>query len=94
MDAADSLAALLAVPLPDDADSRRPVRMQWPAREGGAVPDGVSVSRHAMLTDERNWVSGLHGGGRPVVEGTASPGEFGGGDSSAGLGMTRRLGSE
>ena len=75
VDAADSLAALLAVPLPDDADSRRPVRMQWPAREGGAEPDGVSVSRHAMLTDERNWVSGLHGGGRPVVEGTAAPGD-------------------
>ena len=90
VDAADSLAALLAVPLPDGADGRRRVRMQWPAREGAAVPDGVSVSREMMLTDERNWVSGLHGGGRPVVEGTAAPGEFGGGDSSAGLGMTRR----
>ena len=94
VDAPDALAALLAVPLPDDADGRRRVRMQWPAREGAAVPDGVSVSREMMLTDERNWVSGLHGGGRPVVEGTAAPGEFGGGDSSAGLGMTRRLGSE
>ena len=94
VDAPDALAALLAVPLPDDADGRRTVRMQWPAREGGAVPDGVSVSREMMLTDERNWVSGLHGGGRRVVEGTAAPGEFGGGDSSAGLGMTRSLGSE
>ena len=31
----------------------------------------VRLSRRAMLTDERNWVSGLHGGGRPVCEGTA-----------------------
>ena len=91
VDAPDALAALLAVPLPDDADGRRTVRMQWPAREGGdRPPEGVTVSREMMLTDERNWVSGLHGGGRRVVEGTAPPGAFGGGDSSAGLGMTRR----
>ena len=92
VDAPNALAALLAIPLPDGADGQRRVRMQWPAREGAAVPDGVSVSREMMLTDERNWVSGLHGGGRRVVEGTAPPGAFGGGDSSAGLGMTRREG--
>ena len=75
-DASDALAALLAVPLPDDADTTRPVRMQWPGR-GVVVPDVVSERRRAMLTDQRNWVSGLHGGGRPVVEGTAPPSEFG-----------------
>ena len=91
VDAPDALAALLAVPLADGAGGARAVRMQWPAREGGdRPPEGVTVSREMMLTDERNWVSGLHGGGRRVVEGTAPPGEFGGGDSSAGLGMTRR----
>ena len=91
VEASDALAALLAVPLPDDAKGARAVRMQWPAREGvDAKALGVSVSREMMLTDERNWVSGLHGGGRRVVEGTAPPVAFGGGDSSAGLGMTRR----
>ncbi len=95
VDAPDALAALLAVPLADGAVGAPAVRMQWPAREGGdRPPEGVTVSREMMLTDERNWVSGLHGGGRRVVEGTAPPGAFGGGDSSAGLGMTRSLGSE
>ena len=95
VDAPDTLAALLAVPLADGAVGARAVRMQWPAREGGdRPPEGVTVSREMMLTDERNWVSGLHGGGRRVVEGTAPRDAFGGGDSSAGLGMTRSLGSE
>ena len=31
-----------------------------------------------MLTDQRNWISGLHGGGRLVHEGTATPDRFGG----------------
>ena len=73
VDAPDVLAALLAVPL--HGDTTRAVRMQWPGR-GVDEPDEVSVSRRAMLTDERNWVSGLHGGGRPIVEGTAPPSEF------------------
>ena len=78
VDAPDALAALLAVPLADGAVGARAVRMQWPAREGGdRPPEGVTVSREMMLTDERNWVSGLHGGGRRVVEGTSPPGAFG-----------------
>ena len=36
----------------------------------------VRINRHSMLTDERNWVSGLHGGGRPVCEGTVSAGRL------------------
>ncbi len=77
-DTPDVLAALLAVPLPDDADVPRSVRMLWPERDVETVPDVVSVDRRVMLTDERNWVSGLHGGGRRVVEGRAPRGAFGG----------------
>ena len=76
VDAPDVLAALLAVPLEYAPNRRRPVRMQWPGR-GVIKPEDVSETRRAMLTDERNWVSGLHGGGRPVVEGTAPPDTFG-----------------
>ncbi len=77
VEAPDALAALVAVPLGDDANGGSPVRMQWPGRDVAVVPEGVSVSREMMLTDERNWVSGLHGGGRRVVEGTAERGAFG-----------------
>ena len=47
---------------PDDS-----VRLLWPDGEGA---EGVREDRSYMLTDERNWVSGLHGGGRLVCEGT------------------------
>ncbi len=81
LDAPNTLAALLDVPLPDspdDRDATRPVRLLWPARDVAAgPPEGVTVNRRAMLTDERNWVSGLHGGGRRVVEGTAERRAFG-----------------
>ena len=72
-----SLAALLSVPLPhpDAGTSRgnadRPVRLLWPDGEDAPDMTDVRLNRHSMLTDERNWVSGLHGGGRPVCEGTA-----------------------
>ncbi len=83
VDAPDALSALMAVPLGDDADSQTDrVRMQWPGREVAVVPEGVSVSREMMLADERNWVSGLHGGGRRVVEGTAERGAFGATESA------------
>ena len=81
VEAPDALAALLATPLAEGADGGRDVRMQWPAREVAEPPDDVAVRREMMLTDERNWVSGLHGGGRRVVEGTAPPGAFLGGES-------------
>lgn len=77
------LAALLAVPFPppEDGASRRnadrPVRLLCPEGEDGPGVEGVRISRRAMLTDERNWVSGLHGGGRPVCEGTAPRERFG-----------------
>ena len=52
---------------PDDTDPDDPVRLLWPDDEGA---EGVREDRSYMLTDERNWVSGLHGGGRLVFEGT------------------------
>ena len=65
-----ALRALLDRPIKietDDTDPDDPVRLLWPDREG--VED-IRVDRSYMLTDQRNWVSGLHGGGRLVCEGT------------------------
>lgn len=53
---------------PDDS-----VRLLWPDGEGA---EGVREDRSYMLTDERNWVSGLHGGGRLVREGTRARDRF------------------
>ena len=59
-----SLAALLSVPLdPEDSPSRPTIRVQWPGRENA---DEIERGQGQMITDERNWISGLHGGGRPV----------------------------
>ena len=43
--------------------------MMWPA--GEAIDDRVRLNETYMLTDQRNWVSGLHGGGRLVCNGTS-----------------------
>ena len=52
--------------------------MQWPDGEGvDADRDDVRISRSYMLTDERNWISGLHGGGRLVHEGSVDMSRFG-----------------
>ena len=40
-------------------------RVQWPDGEGTLAGD-----RQIDLCDERNWVSGVHGGWRPVREGS------------------------
>jgi CRISPR system Cascade subunit CasD len=48
--------------------SPRPeLRAQWPAGEGPTK--GPLVDRGLALADRRNWISGLHGGTRHVVEG-------------------------
>ena len=61
-----ALAALLSV-APADDPRDEPCRLQWPRDEG---VDGIEANRTHMITDQRNWVSGLHGGGRWVCEGT------------------------
>ena len=70
-----ALAALLATAI-DDPDSvlQDSVKLLWPRGEG---VDSVTASRTCMLTDQRNWGSGLHGGGRWVCEGTAERSQFG-----------------
>ena len=58
-----ALEALLSVPLADELAARPTIRGQWPEGEGA---EGADRSQSQMITDERNWVSGLHGGGRPI----------------------------
>ena len=70
-----ALAALLSVPLSEDRVSLDRIGLLWPDGEG----DGQAELNHSlMLTDQRNWISGLHGGGRLVHEGTATLDRFGG----------------
>ena len=72
------LAALLNTPLDHPEDAPQGVRMQWPDGEGVDLKaNRVRLSRSQMLTDERNWVSGLHGGGRLVHEGSVDKSRFG-----------------
>ena len=78
-----ALDALLAAPLADAVTETAAVRLTWPDGEGA---DGVTPNRTYLLTDQRNWISGLHGGGRSVCEGTVdrqpvsrSPGALGAG---------------
>ena len=61
--APDARAALRAV-LPVEAGERPAV---WPASEGTE-----GSSRTTDVTDDRNWISGLHGGSRRVCEGSLS----------------------
>ena len=68
-----ALAAILSAPLADAAAGTAPVRLLWPDGEGA---DGITPNRTYMLTDQRNWTSGLHGGGRAVCEGTVDHGRF------------------
>jgi CRISPR system Cascade subunit CasD len=70
-----ALAALLSVPLSEDRVSPDRVGLLWPDGEGNGEAE---LNYSLMLTDQRNWISGLHGGGRLVHEGTATPDRFGG----------------
>ena len=69
-----ALAALLATVLDEPGGEQDSVKLLWPNGEG---VDGITANRTYMLTDQRNWGSGLHGGGRQVCEGTAKRGQFG-----------------
>lgn len=60
-EAENVLAALQTAHLPDKA---RHLRVQWPEGEGILAGD-----RPLDLCDERNWMSGVHGGWRSVREG-------------------------
>ena len=72
-DAESALAALRETPI--EADPKSPtVRVFWPDSDGSA---DISPSRTYLLTDQRHWASGLHGGGRPVCEGTLPRHRFG-----------------
>ena len=73
-DGGTALEALLAYPIADDDTSRPTVRTLWPDGEGS--PE-IEANRTYMLTDQRNWVSGLHGGGRWVCEGAIERSRFG-----------------
>lgn len=68
-----ALAALLATPLAADVSHVGTIRALWPDGEGKAE---ITPSRSYMLTDQRNWLSGLHGGGRLVCEGAIEHGRF------------------
>ena len=66
MDAADVLSALAKASRL--AANPRP-RIQWPTGEGE-----LHGSRRIDLCDERNWISGVHGGWRPVQQGVLEMG--------------------
>ena len=67
------VATLRATPLDEPASAPDAVRLLWP--EGETSADAIP-SRSYLLTDRRNWTSGLHGGGRPVCEGTVARDTF------------------
>lgn len=69
-----ALAALLATAIDDPDNGQDSVKLLWPNGEG---VDGIAENRTYMLTDQRNWGSGLHGGGRQVCEGTVKRSQFG-----------------
>lgn len=75
-----ALAALINTALDDADGSRDSVKLLWPRGEG---MDGITADRTYLLTDQRNWVSGLHGGGRQVCEGTEKRARFGQPDEAA-----------
>ena len=66
VDADTALGALMSCEPEEGSDGTPTLNATWPQGEGA---EGVRESRVFMLTDERNWVSGLHGGGRWVCEG-------------------------
>ena len=61
------LHALQLAPIPQ-TDGTQSLRVQWPDGEGSLAGD-----RKIDLCDERNWTNGVHGGWRPVREGSFTP---------------------
>ena len=67
------MSALVSTPLASTEDAPESVRVFWPDGEGYS---GVLNYQTYLLTDERNWISGLHGGGRRVCEGSVPRSRF------------------
>lgn len=65
-EAPSALAALVSHPIDRTTTDNPHVRMLWPAND---PETSVQPSREYLLSDQRNWMSGLHGGGRMVREG-------------------------
>ncbi len=65
-----ALDALMALQPEEDSDDSDTLAAMWPANEVTNGDERVEITRRYMLTDQRNWVSGLHGGGRWVCEGS------------------------
>jgi len=65
---ADNVLQALQIAQLPEIDSAQSLRMQWPDGEGNLAGD-----RLIDLCDERNWTSGVHGGWRPVREGSFTP---------------------
>jgi CRISPR system Cascade subunit CasD len=63
-DAPSSLNAIQHAPTITGSVKPARMRAQWPARDGIVQGD-----HEIMLCDERNWLSGVHGGWRPVRQG-------------------------
>ena len=72
-DSASTLGALLATPIEPGQRAEEGVRLMWP---DGEEATAVHINNTYMLTDQRNWASGLHGGGRLVHEGSLSRDQF------------------
>ncbi len=78
-DADSALEALISTPVEaQDADSAD-IHLLWQDGESSGQPSDqqVRLINSYMLTDQRNWRSGLHGGGRLVHEGTLPVERFG-----------------
>ncbi len=73
-DSKSALDALIDTPLEANAEDTV-IHILW---QDGESSDNVRLTNTYLLTDERNWRSGLHGGGRLVHEGTLPGNWFGG----------------
>lgn len=70
-----SLEALLSIPLTGESSVGATVRVHWAEGEGAAGME-ADFGQARMITDERNWVSGLHGGGRPIRQAAIQRNKF------------------
>ena len=60
-----ALSALLSVPLSCEAENEPFIKVMYPQHEGVSQ---VSSMHEYMLTDQRDWFTRLHGGGRLVYQ--------------------------